>query len=291
MPKDTHSTLAVDAELMGRQTLVHLIPPGPTEPSGLLARRSARATYAGVTYEVESQERRSCSKKAKETAIPSLQDAALTRLDALIEKGNQVLQTSRPNPPNHIGPTRVDGSLYNEWRSQSLTLIADLLGQDHTYFRSFQEQVGSHSYTQHARAGVGIVRALREDVANGYLVSVSNLVSAEIFTDFLEMARHLLENGYKDPAASLGGAVLEDGLRRLASNYGLKIRDREDISSLNSKCAQKSIYTRLTQKKIQVWTEVRNHADHGQFTNYTASDVRTMLEGVASFLESALKAS
>jgi hypothetical protein len=36
-------------------------------------------------------------------------------------------------------------------------------------------------------------------------------------------AEHLLGNGYKDPAASLAGAVLEVGMRRLASKHGIAL--------------------------------------------------------------------
>ena len=32
-------------------------------------------------------------------------------------------------------------------------------------------------------------------------------VSAEVFTDFLDMADHFLSAGYKDPAAVMGGAA------------------------------------------------------------------------------------
>jgi len=72
-------------------------------------------------------------------------------------------------------------------------------------------------------AGQGILAAALRDVEHGYLQSVQRLVVADVFTDFLDMALHLLDNGYKDPAATLIGGVLEDGLRRIAAANKLTV--------------------------------------------------------------------
>lgn len=110
------------------------------------------------------------------------------------------------------------------------------------------------------------------------------LVSAEIFTDFVEMTEHLLEQGYKDPAASLVGAVLEDGLRKISAKNAVTVKAKEDISSLNKKLADAQVYNRLRQKKLQVWNDVRNNADHGKFSEYSKDDVKEMIKGVSDFL-------
>ena len=120
------------------------------------------------------------------------------------------------------------------------------------------------------------------------LTDVRTLVSAEVFTDFLGMAKHLLERGYRDPAASLCGAVLEQGLRRIATKEGIKVRDRDDLGALNQKLAAKGVYTRLVQKRVTVWTDVRNAADHGEFSQYSKTDVEEMHTGVGSFLAARL---
>jgi hypothetical protein len=58
-----------------------------------------------------------------------------------------------------------------------------------------------------AQGGLAILEAAKEELGYGPLSKIESLVSAEIFTDFLDMAQHLLEAGYKDPSASLIGAV------------------------------------------------------------------------------------
>lgn len=136
----------------------------------------------------------------------------------------------------------------------------------------------------HVKTGQGILRAVREDVEGGYLTDIRTLISAEVFTDFLEMAEHLHDNGYKDPAASLTGAVLEDGLRKIADANIVKLKAREDLSSLNSKLVSADVYNNLMRKKIQVWIDVRNNADHGHFGEYDTNDVTDMISGVERFL-------
>jgi hypothetical protein len=54
--------------------------------------------------------------------------------------------------------------------------------------------------------------------------------------------------------------------------------------SLNTKCGDAGVYNRLEQKQVAVWIGLRNHADHAEFDQYTADDVRRMLDGVTEFL-------
>lgn len=206
------------------------------------------------------------------------------RLDDLIQKADAVLATHTPNPPNVIGFPTLNFNAYSEWQTQSLSFLVNLLGDDHVYVGAFREQTDQQGYTGSVHAGKGILTAVREDVALGFLARLETLIAADVFSDFVDMADHLLSSGYKDPAASLVGAVLERGLRQIAANNNVKLKAREDLSSLNSKCARAGVYNRLVQKKVQVWTDVRNHADHGEFEQYSEDDVREMLSGVQGFL-------
>lgn len=69
----------------------------------------------------------------------------------------------------------------------------------------------------------GIVRQLKQDIGDGYLSSTRELLHAETFADFLEMADHLLSEGYKDAAAVIAGSSLEVHLRNLAAKHNLTV--------------------------------------------------------------------
>ncbi len=191
----------------------------------------------------------------------SADDRLLSRLDELITKADQVLATHKPNPPNVIGFATLDSAAFTGWQTQSLAFLRNLLSDDHVYVKRFRINV-DQGFRGSVEAGKGILAAVREDVALGYLSRVKALVAVEVFSDLIEMGEHLLDAGYKDPAASLAGAVLENGLRQIATEHGIKLKAKEDLNSLNSKCGQAGVYNGLTQKKMQVWTDVRNHGAH-----------------------------
>ena len=209
------------------------------------------------------------------------------RVNALIAKAEAVIATHRTPPSGVIGFPTLNPADFAEWQSQSLSFLISLVGADHTYTEQFRERV-EQGHTSHVRAGQGILRGLREDLELGLLKGVRALVAAEVFTDFLEMADHLLEAGYYHPAASLTGAVLENGLRQIATARDVNVRAGDDLSALNNKLASKGVYNRLVQKRLQVWVGVRNHADHGEFSEYTDDDVREMVRGVSDFLAAQL---
>lgn len=212
----------------------------------------------------------------------------LARLDALIEKAKNILRTQEAAPdilPGYnTGRMILDFEAFSEWQTQSSTYLSNLLGPDSVYVQKFNTQVDG-AYPGHVSKGKGILRGVREDIEGGYLRKIEALVSADIFSDFLDMAEYLLEEGYKDPAASLIGAVLENGLRKICTNRGITVKSTEKISTLNQKLANGNVYSRLTQRKLEVWNTVRNNADHGDFNQYTAQDVKDMHKGVREFLE------
>lgn len=215
----------------------------------------------------------------------SVDERVIARLGQLIERGDQVIATHRPNPPGVIGFPTLDSGAFSEWQTQSLSFLTRLLGPGDTYVETFKEEVDK-GFASSVKQGQGILRAVREDVELGYLTNVRTLVAAEVFSDFLEMARHLLDAGYIHPAASLIGAVLENGLRQMAAASKVNVKTSDDLSALDGKLADAEVYSRLIQKRVRVWMDVRNHADHGQFEKITERDVRDMFEGVSSLLSS-----
>ena len=100
-----------------------------------------------------------------------------------------------------------------EWLSQATTCLVQVFGSDHPYTASFAARVGRSASSGNAAAGAGILSAALEDVEQGHLAALKQMVAAEVFSDFLEQAEYLCENGYVVAAASLAGAVLENGLQ------------------------------------------------------------------------------
>ena len=134
---------------------------------------------------------------------------------------------------------------------------------------------------------VGILRALRTAYDAGYLENVTQLIHADIFTDFIEMADHLLFEGYKDPAAVITGSTLEEHLRQLCANNGIATEAAgkpKKADSLNAELAAQSVYSKLDQKSITAWLDLRNKAAHGKYGDYSKEQVDLQIRGVRDFM-------
>ena len=121
-----------------------------------------------------------------------------------------------------------------------------------------------------------------------HLQSVVELVHADVFADFLDMAQHLLEQGYKDPAAVMTGSVLEAHLRKLCDKYSIPVLKPDGspktADTLNGELKTAGAYNLLDQKNVTAWLDLRNKAAHGRYTEYTKEQVGLMLENVRNFI-------
>lgn len=133
----------------------------------------------------------------------------------------------------------------------------------------------------------GVLRALRADYVADRMQSVSELIHADMFSDFLEMASYLQVEGYKDAAAVIAGSVLEGHLRSLCQKSGIEVGANgkpKKADALNNELAAADIYSKLDQKNITAWLGLRNHAAHGQYAEYTKEQVALLLQALGDFI-------
>ncbi|MDA9554920.1 hypothetical protein N9R54_01680 [Pelobium sp.] len=213
-------------------------------------------------------------------------DEYKNRINQLITLGDQTLSTKRISDFS----TFVDSGLFASFRSASLSFLKSLYGEEHPFYDDFNNRC-RQSYFYEAEIGKGILLSVKQEIENGWLFSVKSLVTSEIFSDFLEMSKYLLEEKYKDPAAVMIGSVLEEHLRQLSLKNGIPTETIKDgkpnpkkADLLNSELANKNIYNKLEQKSVTAWLDLRNKAAHGKYTEYTQTQVEIMYQGVLDFM-------
>jgi hypothetical protein len=130
----------------------------------------------------------------------------------------------------------------------------------------------------------GILRGLRADWEAERLQSFEELIHADLFSDFLEMAEYFLEEGYKDPAAVMAGGVLEEHLRKLCGKHGVALPTRPKLDGMNSDLAKVGAYSKNEQKQVTAWAGIRNDGAHGNYGNYRPDEVRLMIAGIRDFI-------
>ena len=211
----------------------------------------------------------------------------IQRIDQLIQNADEVIQSEKGV---EFGISYVDDELFQAFRSASLSFLAMTFGKDHTYYDEFNSKA-ERAKPHCARVGRGILSAVREELAGGWLNTTRGLVSAEIFSDFLEMAQYLLEEGYKDPAAVVAGSVLEEHLRQLCQKHDIPTavtkQDRpqpKKADALNADLAKEQVYNKLDQKNVTAWLDLRNKAAHGKYQEYTKEQVSLMLQSLSDFM-------
>jgi hypothetical protein len=133
----------------------------------------------------------------------------------------------------------------------------------------------------------GILGALRTAYEEGLLSTASELMHADIFADFLEMADHLLSEGYKDAAAVIAGSVLEEHLRQLCTKHSISAAaagKNKKADLMNAELAGGSAYSKLDQKSVTAWLDLRNKAAHGQYGEYSKDQVVLLIQGIREFM-------
>lgn len=219
--------------------------------------------------------------------VPTVADF-LRRIEELSETGRRAIASEYQMEVG--GMVFLDDALTGEFRSRGLALISATVGQDHPYYSEFADKY--HTSKDGIKGALGVLEAMRKDLEGGYLTELRGLISAEIFTDFIEMAGHLLQQKYKSPAAVVAGSALEAHLRRLAMrhNIDLMAADQHGVprprraQAINQDLCKASVYTAPDQKMVTAWLDIRNKAAHGEESNVIESHVEGMLLGIPDFI-------
>lgn len=131
---------------------------------------------------------------------------------------------------------------------------------------------------------ISIITSSFRDFNKGYLIEIKTLIKSELGDDLIERSRELLNSGQKDLACLVGGIALELGLRDLASRQGLDPDRKVKTESINRSLRKQDTYNESMRKQVSAWLALRNHAAHGEWSEYEPQHVAAMLEGVERFL-------
>ena len=219
------------------------------------------------------------------------EERLISRGYEVTEIGKQVLQTERDKNGIRI----VETGPFQGFRAAGLAFLFSLLGREHVLYVEFDRAtiIREHEYirSDQVRSGISVISALQAEIRGGWLRSLSSLVAADIFSDFLDMAGHLQEQGYKDAAAVISGTALEGHLRKLCTSRGIALADDKDgipvprkADRLNAELKAKGVYNALDHKQVTAWFGIRNAAAHGDYAAYTSAQVQGMIEGVLHFM-------
>ncbi|MFG3347414.1 hypothetical protein ACGF1Z_20365 [Streptomyces sp. NPDC048018] len=141
--------------------------------------------------------------------------------------------------------------------------------------------------TSRLKHDYGVAVSLRDDLNAGWAATVVELVHADTFSDYLEMAEGLLAKGYKDAAAVITGSSLEVHVRALCTKNGVTTAvagKPKKADTMNADLKKALVYDGLQQKQVTAWLDLRNKAAHGDYADYDNPQVRLFIDGVRAFM-------
>lgn len=210
------------------------------------------------------------------------------RLEELIAEGLEVAQLERPSQYNASSYIQDNVALH-QWLVKVDNAVRTTFGTDSAHFLHLNQVLsGRPSHAYEILNMVGVLKGALNDLQGGFLARQDQLVAGVVFDSVLEQARHLLNSGFKDPAAILGRVVIEDCLRRLCRAEGLP--DSAKAASLNDSLRDKGRYGKPQWRLVQLWLDVGNAAAHGQFSEYDPATVGRMIDDIERFVAQELGA-
>ncbi len=142
---------------------------------------------------------------------------------------------------------------------------------------------------------IGTLRGLKDDYENGFLDDLEERVVANISSGYMAQVEEILTAGLSDTynhifAAVMCGAVLEDALRRLCDRQSKPIATIKEngqpkrLNALIADLKEENVFNALKADQLRGWAKTRNHAAHGEFSEFNRNDVEQMANGMRNFL-------
>ncbi len=219
--------------------------------------------------------------------LSSIEDILIKQLDDVLALRDEFAKKSEYD----------DLSDLKDWDLRRLATAARaaierITGRNSVYSRQATESMSSKTFfAGQVLMVVGVVESLRFDLKAGYVLTLQEIIHAELFSDFLDTANHLLNEGYKDAAAVIGGSSLESHLRQICSKNGIpteitaaKGMRPKKADQINSELAAAAVYSKLDQKNVTSWLDLRNKAAHGKYSEYTKDQVEIFLTAIQDFI-------
>jgi len=210
------------------------------------------------------------------------------RTKALVEKLDELINRLGPIKDSWHSSNMVSGFRktveYEAAYTEAIALVASVYSKgspDYQRIIHFYNQASLHALEQ----AEGLLVGTRNNLTSGLLDDLTSRVLIDIKSDFLDIAKSLLDDGEKDPAAVLACIVLEDSAKRLARKAQLTDVLNKELGVVASRLLSAGVIEKSTNQSIQSFKNLRNAALHAQWDQVSAESVALLLAFLPMFLE------
>jgi len=172
----------------------------------------------------------------------------------------------------------------SQWLTSVSSLFEQVFGRESTHYEQLHKCWNDfHGHDYEFDKALGVFRAAKEDYLGGYLFRLSASISGEVYGDFVVLAKNALDEGYKDVAAVLACAALEDALKRYAQSNGLDITDKS-MSDVVNTLKSKGMVQGAQKTLLDTMPRLRNYAMHANWEKISPEDSAGILGFVEKFI-------
>ena len=188
---------------------------------------------------------------------------------------------------------RYDQEVLSQVYFCTLTLIENLYGVNSIKIRALSESGAKTRFDAAPWADdvrkafkdflVGILNGIKNDIENDLIFNLEKQTIGSVVADFITLAKSSAEEGYKDVAAVLAAASIEDALKRFSALNELQVDDKvmsEVVNALKTKGLLKGPQASL----LASYTQIRNKAFHAQWDKIEMSDVKSLISFTEEFI-------
>lgn len=204
--------------------------------------------------------------------------------EVLIAEAQSVVE-SKFNVDIISASTYVDIQLLHKWWAK-VKSFGHLLGASAKPWHAILTTDPEKNTLAFVRRVLGTLEAIKHELENDYLETFTQLVRAETFSDLLDQAQHLFDNGYFLAAGVIGRAVLEEHLRVTCDTLGCApSKQRPTINDFNQALYASQHYSKTKMKQVDHLASIGNDAAHNK-PNLNSADVKRMLLDLPEVIES-----
>jgi len=207
----------------------------------------------------------------------------LVIVDSLIEEARSVLDSQFAS--HYVGrPRYVDPEKFHQWWGK-IKSLGHQLGTAAQPWKELFSSTPNNSLGS-VKSILGTLRAIKHEIENDYLQNFTQLIKAETFSDLLEQAEHLYDNGYYLAAGVVARAVLEEHLRTTCVYLNcVPDKKRPTIADYNQALYKMKHYSKIRMKHIDMLASIGNAATHNEEA-IDISEIKRMLTELPEIIAS-----
>jgi hypothetical protein len=181
-----------------------------------------------------------------------------------------------------IGRTHIDGRPFYEWLPACRNLLS-LIGK---FAGPFSDPFRDNSGCDVGRTQkmIGALRALKGALDRGLLISIEELIFADVAMDLIDQAEELRDKGYLLAAGVLCRAVFEEHLKKLCDSNSCLPVGRPTIETLKVALQGKQVLTKLDAKTVDLIGGMGNHCAHNASPPFGRPEIDKLIENVQDFI-------